>query len=123
MSLLSYPRHLLRVNRRFWRTHPRLKYATLLAVVFCCMFAIGMVYAAWTLACRGSACPSVAILDQFTPRQTSKLYAADGRFITEIGLERRTLVKLDEIPKTVQDAFIITEDKRFYEHHGIDWIR
>ena len=44
----------------------------------------------------------------------SKLYAADGRFIAELGLERRTLVKLDEIPLHVQQAFVITEDKRFY---------
>src|SRR6185437_13350191 len=36
---------------------------------------------------------------------------------------RRTLVPLSEIPKTVQEAFVITEDKRFYQHHGIDWIR
>src|SRR4029079_14012371 len=41
----------------------------------------------------------------------------------EIGLERRTLVKISEIPKVVKDAFVLTEDKRFYEHSGIDWIR
>ena len=123
MPLLSYPRRFWRANRRFWRAHPRFRRATILASIFVITFAAGMVYAAWTLACRGSACPSVAVLDQFTPRQTSKLYAADGRFITEIGLERRTLVKLGEIPKAVQEAFVITEDKRFYQHHGIDWIR
>ncbi|HEV2642025.1 MAG TPA: PBP1A family penicillin-binding protein, partial [Candidatus Elarobacter sp.] len=50
-------------------------------------------------------------------------FAVDGRFIAELGTERRTLVKLGEIPKMVQDAFVVTEDKRFYQHSGVDWIR
>jgi penicillin-binding protein 1A len=32
-------------------------------------------------------------------------------------------VRLDEIPPMVQQAFVITEDKRFYSHAGIDWSR
>ncbi|MFL5555026.1 MAG: transglycosylase domain-containing protein, partial [Gemmatimonadaceae bacterium] len=83
----------------------------------------GMVYGIWALICRGSQCPSIEILGEYTPHQTSKLYAVDGRFIAELGLERRTLVKIDEIPKVVQDAFVSTEDKRFYSHAGIDWHR
>lgn len=87
------------------------------------MFLAGFAYASWTLVCRGSACPDPRQLDAFQPHQTSKLFADDGRFVAELGLERRTLVPLTEIPKTVQEAFVITEDKRFYQHHGIDWIR
>jgi penicillin-binding protein 1A len=94
-----------------------------LVALFGLSFGTGAAVAAWTLVCRGGACPDPRQLDQFAPRQTSKLYAADGRFISEIGLERRTLVQLKEIPTVVRDAFIITEDKRFYEHHGIDWVR
>ena len=110
-------------QRRFWRERPRLARAVLLIGTFAVAFGAGVGYASWTLVCRGSACPDPRQLDVFTPHQTSKLYAADGRFVTELGLERRTLVPLAEIPKTVQDAFVVTEDKRFYEHHGIDWIR
>ncbi len=94
-----------------------------MVALFGLSFGTGAAVAAWTLVCRGGACPDPRQLDQFAPRQTSKLYAADGRFISEIGLERRTLVQLKEIPQVVRDAFIITEDKRFYEHHGIDWVR
>ena len=110
-------------TRRFWRTRPRLARATALSVTFVTAFVAGLAYTAWALVCRGGACPSIAILDEWTPQQTSKLYAADGRFIAEIGLERRTLVKLNEIPRHVREAFVITEDKRFYDHAGIDWIR
>ena len=97
--------------------------ALLLALTFAIGAAAGGAVAGWALVCRGGSCPDPRQLDQFAPAQTSKLYAADGRFISEIGLERRTLVPLKEIPRSVQDAFIITEDKRFYQHKGIDIVR
>src|SRR5947207_12955028 len=95
----------------------------LIGAAFGISFAVGLFYASWALVCRAGRCPAVEVLDEYTPRQTSKLYAADGRFIAEIGLERRTVVKLDQIPPIVRNAFIATEDKRFYKHAGIDWKR
>ena len=77
----------------------------------------------WLWVCHGNSCPSLAGLEKYQPRQTSRLYAADGRLIAAIGTERRTLAKLDQIPKQVQDAFVIVEDKRFYSHGGIDFTR
>src|SRR6476646_3522015 len=107
----------------FRRRHPTLIRVLLLILTFGVASGLGVAYGAWALVCRGGQCPPVEALDDYTPRQTSKLYAADGRFIAELGLERRTLVKLDEIPRTVQQAFVITEDKRFYSHAGGDWYR
>jgi penicillin-binding protein 1A len=109
--------------RRFTERHPKLVRSVLLSLAFFVAFGSGIAFASWTLVCNGGRCPPVQILDTYTPRQTSKVYAADGRFIAEIGLERRTLVKISEIPKVVKDAFVLTEDKRFYEHSGIDWVR
>jgi penicillin-binding protein 1A len=107
----------------FRRRHPNLVRVLLLAATFMIAFGAGLGYGAWALVCRGGKCPPVEALNDYTPRQTSKLYAVDGRFIAELGLERRTLVKLDEIPEHVQKAFVVTEDKRFYSHAGIDWRR
>src|SRR5205823_6964877 len=53
----------------------------------------------------------------------SKVYAADGRLIAELGAERRTVLTLSQIALHVRQAFIATEDKRFYAHHGIDYWR
>jgi len=89
-----------------------------LAVVSLTVLAAG-----WMLVCQGNRCPSISVLEQYRPRQTSKLFAADGRFVAELGLERRTLVPIAQIPKVVRSAFIITEDRRFYEHNGIDFRR
>ena len=83
----------------------------------------GVLAGAWVVICRDGRCPSIASLEAYVPRQTSKVYAADGRFITELGLERRTLIRLDQIPKHVRDAVVMTEDRRFYRHDGIDYYR
>lgn len=109
--------------RRFRQRHPRVMRGALIAAAFGISFVVGLLYASWALVCRAGRCPAVEVLDEYTPRQTSKLFAADGRFIAEIGLERRTVVKLDQIPTIVRNAFVVTEDKRFYEHAGVDWRR
>ncbi len=83
----------------------------------------GVLGGAWMVICQDGRCPSIASLEAYVPRQTSKVYAADGRFITELGLERRTLVRLDQIPMHVRNAVVMTEDHRFYQHNGIDYRR
>ena len=76
----------------------------------------------WTI-CLGNSCPSVDSLVTYTPRQASRVYAADGRLVGDLGLERRTVVHVAEIPRPVLDAFLVVEDKRFYQHHGVDYRR
>src|SRR5918992_1946747 len=110
-------------SRQFRQRHPRLTRSFLLALTFLMSGGVGLAYASWALVCNAGRCPSARALEDYTPGQTSKLYAVDGRFIAEIGLEKRTLVTLEEIPPHVRDAFRVTEDKRFYDHAGIDWIR
>src|SRR5687768_2031093 len=82
-----------------------------------------VIFALWFTICLGGACPSVAELGSYDPAQAAKVFAADGRHITDLGLERRTVVPLAEMSPAVVAAFINTEDKRFYRHDGIDWIR
>jgi penicillin-binding protein 1A len=108
-------------SRRFRQRYPRFTRTLLLLICFVGAFGTGFAYASWAMVCRAGRCPSADALQGYEPRQTSKLYAADGRYITEIGLERRTLVKIADIPPLVRNAFIVTEDKRFYQHSGVDW--
>jgi penicillin-binding protein 1A len=105
----------------FRSRHPALLRGVALAFCFLFSFGVGLGYASWAMVCKSGRCPQVDVLDEYQPRQTSKLYAADGRFIAELGLERRTLVGIDSIPQIVQEAFVVTEDKRFWAHHGVDF--
>lgn len=38
-------------------------------------------------------------------------------------LENRVWVDFQDIPLNMKNAIIAIEDKRFYEHHGVDWLR
>jgi len=105
------------------RLSPRARRNVLVSALVIVAFGFAVLTAAWTRACAGNSCPSIAGLGGYDPDQASKVYAADGRLITDLGLERRTVVPLGEMSPYVKAAFITTEDKRFYEHHGIDWYR
>ncbi len=109
--------------QRFRARNPERARRLAIAGTFVGTFATGVFAATWSRICSGNQCPDLETLEAFQPTQTSTLYAIDGRFIAEVGLERRTLVPLQEIPRAVREAFIITEDKRFYSHSGIDWWR
>src|SRR6185437_15116236 len=104
------------LTKRFRARHPRATRGLALTLCFLVAFGAGFGYASWAMVCRAGRCPSADALQDYEPRQTSKLYAADGRFIAELGLERRTLVPIDAIPPLVKNAFVVTEDKRFYQH-------
>ena len=52
-----------------------------------------------------------------TPMQ---VFTKDGLLINQFGEKRRIPVTIDEIPQPLIDAFLATEDNRFYDHIGID---
>ncbi len=51
---------------------------------------------------------------------SSKIVDQNGDEVASLYTENREPVSINEIPKQVREAFIAVEDKRFYEHHGID---
>ena len=67
--------------------------------------------------------PSLAQLTNIQPRIVTRVYAADGSLLKDFYSERRILVPLKEIPPYMSDALLSTEDKRFFNHWGVDLIR
>lgn len=55
------------------------------------------------------------LLDAVTTIETK-----DGSVIAELYNERRYPVRIEQIPTHVQEAFVAIEDRRFYDHAGID---
>lgn len=50
-----------------------------------------------------------------------RIFTSDHKLIAEYGEKRRQPVAIDEVPQQLLNAFIATEDKRFYEHSGVDF--
>jgi penicillin-binding protein 1A len=67
--------------------------------------------------------PSVEGVLKGRDERPSVLLAADGSVLTMFRRTNREWVKLEQVPRHVVDALIVTEDHRFWEHHGIDWVR
>jgi penicillin-binding protein 1A len=107
-----------------WWYDPRQRKRAVVGSALACLFGMGLGYGAWTRVCAAERCPSIARIDpKAGPQQTSKVYAADGRLITELGIELRTVLRLADMPVYLRQAFVAVEDKRFYSHHGIDFVR
>jgi len=64
--------------------------------------------------------PSLDSLQTIQPNVKTILYAADGDTLREFYTENRTLVPLERLPRHLQEAVIAIEDRRFYDHYGID---
>lgn len=62
-------------------------------------------------------------VDTFRLKETSYVYAADGTQLAKLRQDADCeYVSYDELPVDVINAFIAIEDKRFYEHGGVDWL-
>ncbi len=76
---------------------------------------------AWLGTCGFAGCPSRAEVRAYRPDEGGRILDQTGRVIGHLAFVRRVNVTVDRVPKYVQDAFIATEDRRFYQHHGLDW--
>ena len=68
----------------------------------------------------GKDLPSPERLNTIQPALKTKVYDRENRLIGEFYRQDRSLVRLEEVPAELIDAFIAVEDRRFYEHWGID---
>jgi penicillin-binding protein 1A len=65
--------------------------------------------------------PSIDALRDVRLQLPLSVYSSDDRLIAQFGETRRYPVQIEDVPEVVKQAFIATEDARFYEHPGIDW--
>jgi penicillin-binding protein 1A len=65
--------------------------------------------------------PSPATMREVKLQTPLKIYSRDGRLMAQIGEQRRTPVRFEEIPDVVVKAFLAAEDDRFFEHPGFDY--
>jgi penicillin-binding protein 1A len=78
-----------------------------------------LIVAGWLVLSRQL--PAVDLLKDVQLQQALRVYSNDGKLIAEYGEKRRIPLPIEEIPQVVKDAFLASEDDRFYEHPGVDW--
>lgn len=99
-----------------------------LFVVFWCVFLIGLLSVVvffWLIA-EGKLgfMPTFEELENPNNKFASEIYFEDGPMISRyyLGSENRRYTEYKDIPASVKDALVATEDVRFYDHSGIDVI-
>ena len=65
--------------------------------------------------------PEVATLRDVRFQVPLKVYSRDGKLIANFGEARRFPAAIGDVPDVLKQAFIATEDERFYEHPGVDY--
>src|SRR6266542_1359490 len=102
----------------------RRRWIRLLLVPLVVILAVGVlaagVSAFWVLTILPRSLPSVTQLESFEPSVGSRIYDENDEQITEFHVERRIFVSLSQMPPTLKEAVLATEDARFYSHFGVD---
>lgn len=66
--------------------------------------------------------PSVERLRQVQFEEPLRVFSSDGALLAEFGIERRQAVAIERMPPLIVNAFLATEDSRFFEHRGVDLV-
>jgi penicillin-binding protein 1A len=64
--------------------------------------------------------PSLEALTDYRPKVPLRVYTADHVLIGEFGEERRSVVRIQDVPDYLKKAVLAIEDARFYDHGGVD---
>ncbi|HSK19419.1 MAG TPA: PBP1A family penicillin-binding protein [Longimicrobiales bacterium] len=73
--------------------------------------------------CGVAGCPDVDMLRGYMPDQASVVVDREGAEIAKLFVTRRVVVPVDSMPEHLLNAFVAIEDRRFWDHGGVDWRR
>lgn len=66
--------------------------------------------------------PALDTLMDYRPKIPLRIFSADNVLIGEFGEERRSMVRVKDIPDIMKKAVLAIEDDRFYQHSGVDYL-
>lgn len=90
---------------------------SLISLIFSGLIIFGGVYFYMALRLQ-----DVSQLKEMSEENPLRIYTKDGKFISAFGEKKRLPVALSQIPKKLVQAILDTEDQRFYEHRGVDFV-
>lgn len=63
--------------------------------------------------------PRVSALDDYAPNTITRVLGKDGDLVGEFAVERRVVLRYEDIPVTLRQAILSAEDSDFFGHFGI----
>ncbi len=105
-----------RKRRRWWK-----RILAYLSLVFLTLILGGITFVGVLYYQVAQMMPSVMVIENYQPRQASLIFASDGTQLARIAEEYREPVELAQIPEHLINATIAKEDRRFWQHSGVDW--
>jgi len=66
--------------------------------------------------------PDLTTITDYQPKIPLRVYSEEGDLLGEFGVERRSVVKIKQVPDLVKSAILAAEDERFYSHGGVDYL-
>ena len=100
---------------------PRRVVVSLGLVAGAMLIGVGLLAALTISGVTGDGCPSVAELRSYRPPESTRVYARDGSFVADLSPQRRVVLEINEIPPLVREGMVAVEDRRFWDHGGIDY--
>lgn len=68
----------------------------------------------------GRKLPSFTQLEHYDPLLVTRIYSADGKVLKELYMQNREMIRLEQVPPHLIQAVLSTEDRRFFNHWGLD---
>ncbi|WP_277185988.1 penicillin-binding protein 1A [Caballeronia sp. BR00000012568055] len=90
-------------------------FVSIFAVIVCAGLVLG-----YALVVAMPNLPSLDALTDYKPKVPLRIYTADHVMIGEFGEERRSVVRIKDVPDHLKKAVLAIEDARFYDHGGVD---
>ena len=76
---------------------------------------------AWLATCGFQGCPTGTDIRAYRPSEGGRIVDRRGQTLGRLRPVRRVNVPLAKVPLHVRQAFVATEDRRFFDHNGVDW--
>jgi penicillin-binding protein 1A len=104
------------------KRHPAVKIALQIVVFLVGLGLAGLLIIVFALTLAYPNLPDLDSITSYKPKIPLRVFSADNVLLGEFGEERRSVMRLKDIPEVMKKSLLAIEDDRFYEHGGVDYL-